>query len=46
MYYPIRKEYMNQQKEVNFINLNKIKFKTYLVNKEIKNEKDDKPKKE
>ena len=31
MYYPIRKEYMNQQKE---------------VNKEIKNEKDDKPKKE
>ncbi len=31
MYYPIRKEYMNQQKE---------------VNKEIKNGKDDKPKKE
>ena len=31
MYYPIRKEYMNQQKE---------------VNKEIKNEKDDKPKKD
>ena len=31
MYYPIRKEYMNQQKD---------------VNKTIKNEKDDKPKKE